>query len=130
MWETALEFVKSNWKAILVVLAVILSIVTAIISGKKKGLSFGEIVLGIITEQIPSWITIAEKDGGTGEHKKVQVLNEAVNYVAKKLGRKLTEEETAFVVTKASEFIESVLLTPQKKALGSSESEKKSKYRG
>ena len=130
MWETELEFVKSNWKTILMATLIVISIVAAIVSGKKKGLSFGEIVLGIMTEQIPGWVTIAEKDGGTGEHKKVQVLNEAVNYVAKKLGRKLTEEETAFVVTKASEFIESVLLTPQKKTLGASESEKKSKYRG
>lgn len=129
MWENVSNFVVENWKLITAVILFLFFAVVAIISGKKKGLSFAEIITGIISEQLPHWITAAEKDGGTGEHKKVQVLNEAVNYAAKQMGRKLTEEETSFIVAKASEYIESILSTPQKKVLGPDEAPKKSKYR-
>lgn len=129
MWENISNFVVENWKLIAAAIIFMFFAAVAIISGKKKGLSFAEIISGIISEQLPHWITAAEKDGGTGEHKKVQVLNEAVNYAAKKMGRKLTEEETSLIVAKASEYIESILSTPQKKELGPDEAPKKSKYR-
>lgn len=115
MLEEIKNFTLENWQLVLAAVLFVIAFIVATISGLRKGLSLGEILTGLISEQLPHWVNKAEKDGGTGEHKKVQVLNEAVNYAAKKLGRKLSEEETAMIVTKASEYIESVLSTPQKK---------------
>ena len=64
---------------------------------------------------LPKWINETEKDGGTPDQKKVSVLNKALNFVSKKLGRKLTEEESSYVITQSSEKIEEILETPQKK---------------
>lgn len=127
MLEEVKSFVVENWQLILAVVLFFVALVSTVVTDLRKGLSFGEIITGLISEQLPNWVNKAEKDGGTGEHKKVQVLNEAVNYAAKKLGRKLSEEETSMIVTKASEYIESVLSTPQKKE--SVEDPKKAKMR-
>lgn len=127
MLEEVKSFVVENWQLILAAVLFVVALVSTVVTGLRKGLSFGEIITGLISEQLPNWVNKAEKDGGTGEHKKVQVLNEAVNYAAKKLGRKLSEEETSMIVTKASEYIESVLSTPQKKE--SVEDPKKAKMR-
>ena len=63
--------------------------------------------------------------------KKVEVLNSALNYASKTLGRKLSEEETSFIIANASEQIEKILGTPQKKEAEKNEekAKKKSKYR-
>ena len=83
------------------------------VTKKKKGYTFADIILGLIAEQLPDLISKSEEEGGTGEQKKVRVLNWVLNYVSKALGRKLSEEEVSFVVTHSSDQIEKVLNTPQ-----------------
>ena len=109
------KFFIQNWQLIASALLFIFAFIVGIIKGKKKGYTFSDILLGLIAEQLPSWIALAENNGGTGEQKKVQVLNNALSFASKTLGRKLSEEETSFLITQASEQIEKILGTPQKK---------------
>ena len=61
----------------------------------------------------------------------MQVLNDALNYASKTLGRKLADEEISIIITHASEQIEKILGTPQKKEAikENDKAKKKSKYR-
>lgn len=124
------QFLIQNWQLLASALLFIVSFVIGIITKKKKGYTFSDILLGLIAEQLPMWISLAESAGGTGEQKKVLVLNDALNYASKTLGRKLSEEETSFIISRASEQIEKILGTPQKKEQPKiTEAKKNVKYR-
>ena len=123
-------FLIENWQLIASACLFVVSFVIGLVSKLKKGYTFSDILLGLISEQLPQWISLAEASGGSGEQKKVQVLNDALNYASKTLGRKLSDEEVSFIVTQASEQIEKILGTPQKKADPNQEQpKKKSKFR-
>ena len=122
-------FLIENWQLIASACLFIVSFVIGLVSKLKKGYTFSDILLGLISEQLPQWISLAEAKGGSGEQKKVQVLNEALNYASKTLGRKLSDEEVSFIVTQASEQIEKILGTPQKKEAEKQEVKKNAKYR-
>ena len=122
-------FLIENWQLIASACLFIVSFVIGLVSKLKKGYTFSDILLGLISEQLPQWISLAEANGGSGEQKKVQVLNEALNYASKTLGRKLSDEEVSFIVTQASEQIEKILGTPQKKEAEKQEVKKNAKYR-
>ena len=109
------QFLIQNWQLLASALLFIVSFIIGLITRRKKGYTFSDILLGLIAEQLPQWISLAEASGGTGEQKKVAVLNNALNYASKTLGRKLSEEETSFLISQASEQIEKILGTPQKK---------------
>ena len=113
--EEVKQFFIHNWQLIASAVLFIVATIIGIISKRKKGYTFSDILLGLIAEQLPNWISLAEGTGGTGEQKKVDVLNKALNYASTTLGRKLSEEETSFIVTQASAQIEKILGTPQKK---------------
>ena len=115
MSEEIKQFFIQNWQLLASAVLFIIVTVIGIVTKRKKGYTFSDILLGLITEQLPQWISIAETNGGTGEQKKVAVLNSALNYASKTLGRKLSEEETSFIIAQASEQIEKILGTPQKK---------------
>ena len=123
------EFLIENWQLIASACLFVVSFVIGLVSKLKKGYTFSDILLGLISEQLPQWISLAEANGGSGEQKKVQVLNEALNYASKTLGRKLSDEEVSFIVTQASEQIEKILGTPQKKEAEKQEVKKNAKYR-
>ena len=122
-------FLIEYWQLIASACLFVVSFVIGLVSKLKKGYTFSDILLGLISEQLPQWISLAEAKGGTGEQKKVQVLNEALNYASKTLGRKLSDEEVSFIVTQASEQIEKILGTPQKKEAEKQEVKKNAKYR-
>ena len=123
-------FLVQNWQLIASALLFIISFIIGLITKRKKGYTFSDILLGLIAEQLPKWISLAEASGGTGEQKKVQVLNDALNYASKTLGRKLSEEETSIIIANASEQIEKILGTPQKKEDPKQpQANKKTKYR-
>ena len=122
-------FLIENWQLIASACLFIVSFVIGLVSKLKKGYTFSDILLGLISEQLPQWISLAEAKGGTGEQKKVQVLNDALKYASKTLGRKLSDEEVSFIVTQASEQIEKILGTPQKKEEQKKEVKKNAKYR-
>lgn len=109
------QFILDNWKFVAEIILFVAVSIIAIIKGRKKGYSFADVLLGLISEKLPEWIKKSETEGGTGEQKKVGVINAALNFASKILGRKLSEEETSFLVTKSSELIENILSTPQKK---------------
>ena len=113
--EEVKEFFIHNWQLIASALLFISATIIGFITRRKKGYTFSDILLGLIAEQLPNWISLAEAAGGTGEQKKVDVLNKALNYASTTLGRKLSEEETSFIVAQASTQIEKILGTPQKK---------------
>lgn len=127
--EELKKFILENWQLIASVILFIISFIIGLITRRKKGYTFSDILLGLIAEQLPMWISCAESAGGSGEQKKVQVLNDALNYASKTLGRKLTEEETSFLVAQCSEQIEKILGTPQKKEEKKVEVKKNAKYR-
>lgn len=108
-------FFIQNWQLIASALLFVVSFIIGLFSKLKKGVSFSDVIRGLIAEQLPHWISLAEAHGGTGEQKKVQVLNDALNYASKTLGRKLSEAETSFIVSQTSDLIEKILSTPQKK---------------
>lgn len=108
-------FFIQNWQLIASALLFVISFIIGLFSKLKKGVTFSDVIRGLIAEQLPHWISLAEAHGGTGEQKKVQVLNDALNYASKTLGRKLSEAETSFIVQQASDLIEKILSTPQKK---------------
>ena len=124
-------FFIQNWQLIASACLFVISFVIGIITRRKKGYTFSDILLGLISEQLPQWISLAEASGNKGEQKKVEVLNKALNYASKTLGRKLSEEETSFIIANASEQIEKILGTPQKKEaeIEEEKAKKKSKYR-
>ena len=127
--EDVKTFFIQNWQLIASALLFIVSFIIGLVVRRKKGYTFSDILLGLIAEQLPMWISLAESAGGTGEQKKVKVLNDALNYSAKTLGRKLSEEETSFIVTHASELIEKILETPEKKEVEKVEVKRNAKYR-
>ena len=123
------QFLITNWQLLASALLFVISFVIGLITRRKKGYTFSDILLGLIAEQLPQWISLAEASGGTGEQKKVAVLNDALNYASKTLGRKLSEEETSFLISQASEQIEKILGTPQKKEQKKVEVKKHVSYR-
>ena len=125
------EFFIQNWQLIASACLFIVSFIIGLFSKLKKGVTFSDVIRGLIAEQLPQWISLAEAKGGTGEQKKVQVLNSALNYASKTLGRQLSEAETSFIVQQASDLIEKILSTPQKKEEEEKSEVKKngSKYR-
>ena len=128
--EELKSFFVRNWQLIASAVLFLISFIIGLRSKLKKGYTFSDIILGLISEQLPNWISLAEATGGTGEQKKVQVLNDALNYASKTLGRKLSEEEISFIIANASEQIEKILGTPQKKEDPKQpEIKKKSKFR-
>lgn len=111
------EFLIKNWQLLASAVLFIIATVIGIIRMKKKGMTFQEIMSGILMEQMPLWVSMAETAGGTGDQKKVFVLNKALNYCASKLGRQLSQDESDMIIAYASEKIESILATPQKKGV-------------
>lgn len=124
------KFLIQNWQLIASLILFIVATIIGFVTKKKKGYTFSDILLGLISEQLPTWINLAESSEETGEQKKVAVLNSALNYACKTLGRKLSEEEISFIIANASEQIEKILGTPQKKEEPKQvEVKKKSKFR-
>ena len=127
--EELKTFFIQNWQLVASATLFISATIIGIIRSKKKGVNILGYILGLIAQNLPEWISESEVKGGTAEQKKVWVLNLALNFVSKTLGRKLNEEETSFVIANTSEQIEKVLETPQKKEIQKSEVKKNVKYR-
>ena len=127
------EWLKENWKLVAAAGGLFVStVLSTIIIVKKSGgkLSAWEVLKTVLLEQIPSWISIVEREG-SGEEKKNAVINLAVKKAGEFLGRNLSTEETELIISLASRYIELVLATPQKKEVPQVEEQqaKKSKYR-
>lgn len=120
MEETLKEigtFAAAHWEQIASVVLFVAAFIIGCARKAKKGYTFLEVVTGMIVEMAPEWIKQAEDKGGTGEQKKVYVLNAAVSAAAKAIGRALTDSEVSAVVAKMSQVVEGILETPQKKGV-------------
>ena len=122
--EEFLLFLEKYWQVMLYALLFLVALIFAIVRGKKQGLSISDIILGFILDQVPAWINAAEDGHATGPEKRARVLNDALQFAAKQLGRDLTEQESSYIVSHVSVKIEEILSTPQKK-----EAQKRSRYR-
>ena len=60
------EFLVHNWQLLASGVLFIIATVIGIIRMKKKGMTFQEILSGILMEQLPLWISMSETSGGTG----------------------------------------------------------------
>ena len=109
-------FLIQNWQLLASALLFIIATIIGIIRLKKKGMSFQDAIHSQLTEQLPIFISIAENKG-TGEQKRVYVLNEGLNYLSKQLGRPLTQTESDLAIAFMTEQIENILATPQKKGV-------------
>ena len=108
------EFLIANWQLLASAVLFIIAVIVGLIQKHKKGYNISDVLMGLITEELPNWISIVE-GSGTGEQKKVKVLNYALSFASKKLGRQLTEQEVSLITTYTTEQIEKILNTPQKK---------------
>ena len=63
-------FLINNWQLIASACLFIVSFIIGLITRRKKGYTFSDILLGLIAEQLPQWISLAEASGNTGEQKK------------------------------------------------------------
>ena len=122
--EQVINFLREYWKLILYILLFLVALIFAIVKGKKQGLSISDIILGFILDQVPAWINSAEDGHATGPEKRARVLDAALQFASKQLGRDLTEQESSYIVSHVSVKIEEILSTPQKK-----EAQKRSRYR-
>ena len=113
--EELKEFFIKNWQLIASGLLFIIATVISIIRMKKKGMTFQEIISGLLMEQLPLFVDMAENKGGTGEQKRVYVLNKALNFASSKVGRPLTQAESDMIISYVTEKVELILTTPQKK---------------
>lgn len=104
-----------NWKWVIATLIALATLLVAIFRGKKKGKSVKDVIVDFILDKIPSYIRETEAHGGTAEQKKSYCLNLALRDAAKEIGHQLTVEEADYIVNKASEKIEDILSTPEKK---------------
>ena len=111
------DFLIHNWQLLASGILFIVATIIGIIRMKKKGMSFQEILSGILMEQIPLWVSMSETLGGTGEEKRVRVLNKALSYCDSKVGRTLSQSESDLIISYVTEKIEAVLATPQKKGI-------------
>ena len=115
--EALKQWLIVNWQLLASALLFIISVIVSIIRMKKKGMSFSDIMSGILAEQLPLMVSMSETEGGTGEQKRVFVLNKALNYCASKLGRTLSQAESDMIISYTSKMIEEILATPQKKGV-------------
>lgn len=122
--EEFLTFLRDYWQVMLYIILFLVALIFALIKGKKQGLSISDIILGFILDQVPAWINSAEDGHATGPEKRARVLDAALQFASKQLGRDLTEQESSYIVSHVSVKIEEILSTPQKK-----EAQKKSRYR-
>lgn len=113
--EAFKQFMLENWKWVIATLIALATLLVAIFRGKKKGKSVKDVIVDFILDKIPSYIRETEVHGGTAEQKKSYCLNLALRDAAKEIGHQLTVEEADYIVNKASEKIEDILSTPEKK---------------
>ena len=114
--EEVKQFFIQNWQLIASAVLFIIATTIGITRSKKKGMSFMDALHAELCEALPIFISCAEGKG-TGEQKRVYVLNEGLNYLAKKIGRPLTQTESDLAISYMTEQIENILATPQKKGI-------------
>lgn len=111
-----IDFLKSYWKEILLVLEIVVTIVLFIVRKRTKiinKLDYSEILKKLL-ETLPYFIQKVECPGN-GESKKKIVLESSLEYIAQLLGRTLTVSESEFFSDYIDDAIEMILETPSKK---------------
>ena len=109
-----IEYLMNHPELIASVVLFVLTIICMIIKRRPKSLDEFVTIISDICKEIPNYIVSVECPGH-GEDKKEKVISLALKETAKRLGRSLTDQETASCWIYYSEMIEKVLEAPQRK---------------
>lgn len=115
--DAFVNFVKEYGALILAALSVVVGLIAAIIKQRPKTIEEFTSVIDEVLANIPYVVSIQELKYGAGHgiEKKSAAISEALNEIARRLGRKLSNEESDYCITRVSSMVESVLDAPQKK---------------
>lgn len=119
------QFLVNHWDLISSAVILLISVIFYII--KKRPLSLDEFqsALDELYRNLPYFIQYAERFVGK-DFKKEYVLERSVRFVSDKIGRALTDKETAKVIAGAEYTLEEILDCPTKKGgLGREETTKR-----
>lgn len=94
--------------------SILFNVLNSILSANKKTNILDSVKEAVI-EWLPIAINLAEVSGTSGENKRSAVIRNALGFVAKKLGRQLTEDESIYFTSYVGNQLEMILSTPQKK---------------
>ena len=61
--EELKQFFIHNWQLVVSAVFFIISFIVGLITRRKKGYTFQDIMLGLIAEQAPMWVSLAEAAG-------------------------------------------------------------------
>lgn len=106
-----IDFLKLYWKEIIEIILVIASVVLCVV--RKRPVKVIDTLREVVTRCVPGAIAAAEKQKNLkGDGKKLFALS-VVRQLIMDLGYEVTDDLMQF----ASEYIEAVLSTPQKKGV-------------
>lgn len=108
--DAFLNYLKSNWDFLVILLVAIANIIIGLFRKKVK---VSDVFSGLLME-LPSYINVAEGQALSGEAKYTAVLSMCIRYLMSVTGlssEECTEKYSVLIDT----AIESILSTPQKK---------------
>ena len=108
-----LEFLKCYWRELASLLCLVGSLVIFLIK-KPVTSSLDSDILSNLAVLICGWMKSVEAPGN-GDYKKSTVINLALRWIKKRLGRDLSEDEVNYWSKRISVLIELFLTTPTKK---------------
>ena len=109
------EFSVREWVIFGFALISVVFNVLGTILGANKKTNILDSVKEAVIEWLPIAINLAEVSGTSGDNKRSVVIRTALGFVAKKLGRQLTEDESVYFTSFVGNQLEMILSTPQKK---------------
>lgn len=107
--ESVLSFIIENWRVLVDICALILSVVICLVK-KRPCVNQVDTIKEYILEILPTLIDYVESPGVSGEQKKSKVIDVVSKSILKKYG-----VSAATFFDFISESIENILKTPQKK---------------
>ena len=109
------EFSVREWVIFGFALISVVFNVLGTVLGANKKTNILDSVKEAVVEWLPIAINLAEVSGTSGDNKRSAVIRTALGFVAKKLGRQLTEDESVYFTSFVGNQLEMILSTPQKK---------------
>lgn len=110
-----INFILQNWRLIIEIITLIISIILFVLSKFKKiGSSVSSEALLYVYQNLPDLIAHVEVPGHGAEKLKV-VLQLALELLQKYFGRSLTEDEVSHYSVVIKNNVEKILSTPTKK---------------
>lgn len=109
--DNIINFITSYHQIIIGVLLIVLSIVSMLVKRKPKTLDDFISFVQEALNAVPDWMIKVERPGD-GAQKLMEVQNLAYRYVKFRLGRKLTDQEIAYLEREVEKQVGSVMSAP------------------